>query len=141
MSSEDVLCGSKRTAPETDETREEHESSDPKDALERIRVLRGELRKRRKLYAELQIAGEQCDIDDAKRSIDRLQRKRKIEIDRAYRAHHASLIQIEKRDPGQVSPGKSSKYLFLVSTYFMQGLQAVDQTQRREACDCTERGA
>ena len=132
MSSEDVLCGSKRTAPETDETREEHESSDPKDALERIR---DELRKRRKLYAELQIAGEKCDIDRAKSEIDRLQRERKIEL---YRAHRASLIQIEKRDPEQVSPGKSSKYLFLVSTYFMQGLQAVDQTQRREACDCTE---
>ena len=138
MSSEDVLCGSKRTAPETDETREEHESSDPKDALERIR---GELRKRRKLYAELQIAGEKCDIDRAKSEIDRLQRERKIEIDRAYRAYRASLIQIEKRDPEQVSPGKSSKYLFLVSTYFMQGLQAVDQTQRREAYTSTERGA
>ena len=128
MSSEDVLCGSKRTAPETDETREEHESSVPKDALERIKGLRGEIRKRRKLYAELQIAGEKCDIDRAKSEIDRAHSELKIEIESASRA---SLMtdELEKRDPEQVSPGKSSKYLFLVSTYFMQGLQAVDRTQ------------
>ena len=140
MSSEDVLCGSKRTAPETDETREEHESSDPKDAFEKIMYLKGELRKRRKLCAELQQSGEKCAIDDAKRSIDRLQSDLNIELDSAYRA---SLMtdELEKRDPEQVSPGKSSKYLFLVSTYFMQGLQAVDQTQRREAYTSTERGA
>ena len=98
MSSEDVLCGSKRTAPETDETREEHESSVPKD-------------------------------DSWERSeIDRAHSELKIEIESASRA---SLMtdELEKRDPEQVSPGKSSKYLFLVSTYFMQGLQAVDRTQ------------